>query len=163
MTCFIVCNSLISDPSPHSTIPRAGTSQESASECCPLPQDSYRDRALWGSLLAIGHKSTLVTAAPVPCFSATLSLTGHEGLFGQPAWGPATCLLRCSLGAGGQQALDRENLPRMPHYPLLLPDTLHTRGAPFSLLPHTPCSPKGLNFWKDPKPERPTDTFCFKS
>lgn len=63
-------NSLISDPSSHSTIPRAGTSQESVPEFCPfLSQESHRDRA-WGGesrdLLATHHVSTPVLQAPGP-------------------------------------------------------------------------------------------------
>lgn len=135
-----------------------------------LSQDPYRDRALWKSLLVTGHNSTLATAAAWSHASALLpaSLDMRASL----ASLPGVPLLRCSLGAGGQQA---PNLTTCLSYPIpgessqdaslspASPGYFAYKGDP--VLPPPPYTLVLLrtNFWENPKSERPTDTFCFKS
>lgn len=74
----IFCNSLISDPSSHPTIPRAGTSQESVPEFCAfLSQDSPATGPGWGGMGPAGHSSSTHTShcSPwIPHHSAAPSL-----------------------------------------------------------------------------------------
>ena len=134
----IFCNSLISDPSSHPTIPRAGTSQESVPEFCAfLSQDSLGTRPGRGGMGPAGHSSPTHTSHCSPWIPHRSTAPSLEGCFGEPVGHPAperTPLLLGSLGAGGQQARDPfpylSPQPRIPHHPLLLQDTLPTREAP---------------------------------
>ena len=139
------CNSLISDPSSHPTIPRGGTSQESVPELCTfLSQDFRRNRAWAGGMRPAGHSSPTHTSpcSPwIPCLlppasrAALVSLSGVLHLSAPP--------LHCSLGASGQQARDPlpylSPQPRIPHHPPLLQDTLPTRETP--VLPSSSLHP----------------------
>lgn len=124
-----------------------------------------RERACWS--LAISPHWLLQPPGPMPQRCR------------QPHWacGPlwAACLGFChtppALLSGGWRAAGPEpyHLPLLPQpggvFPgcLIIPCFSCIQGRPRS--PFSPihaCSLKDLNFWENPKYERPTDTSCFK-
>lgn len=164
----VFCNSLISDPSSHPTIPRGGTSQESVPELCTfLSQDFRRNRAWAGGwdLLATPHPPTPVPAAPgshatvLPPASraALVSLSGVLHLSAPP------CIALWGL-VGSRPGTPSPTSPRSPGYLIThcFSRTLCPQGRLQFFLP-LPYIFVVWNLGENPKSERPTGTFRFQS
>lgn len=101
----IFCNSLISDPSSHPTIPRAGTSQESVPEFCAfLSQDSPGTGPGWGRMGPAGHSSPTHTSHCSPWIPHHSTAPSLEGCFGEPVGRPAPERTPPALLSGGRWA-----------------------------------------------------------
>lgn len=125
--------------------------------------------ALWGTRPATGQKPRPGYFSPlVPCLSAPPSSLGTlSRILSLECHTPPALLSERQQATG----LEPHHLPPltpargiflwMLHWPS--PGYTTYKGDSASLLLHTACSPEGLNLWKNPKPEHPTGSFCFKS
>lgn len=164
----IFCNSLISDPSSHPTIPRAGTSQESVPEFCAfLSQDSPGTGPGWGRMGPAGHSSPTHTShcspwiphhSAAPSLGAALvSLLGVLHLSAPPPcvalWGPV----------GSRPGTPSPTSPRSPGYLIThcFSRTLCPQGRLQVFLPFPHILVWDLG--EKPKSERPTGPFRFQS